>query len=140
MAGADLVRKYIETFNGGDSTALGTFYAEDVLLIDPIAPQPVRGREAVAATSAVFRQVFPDLAWELTREPIVAHGAIAWEVRATGTMLGPMPGPEGEIPPTGKGFATAMGIFWTLGPDDLIAEERAYFDATGLMAQLGLSG
>jgi hypothetical protein len=56
----------------------------------------------------------------------------------TGTMRGPMPGPEGEMPPTGKAFAVDMGIFWSLGPDALITEERAYFDATGLMAQLGL--
>ena len=138
MAGADLVRKYIETFNAGDS--LGAFYAEDVVLIDPLAPEPTKGRESVAAMGAAFRTAFPDLTWTLTREPVVADGAVAWEVLTTGTMLGPMPGPEGEIPPTGKGFATNMGIFWTLGPDDLIAEERAYFDATGMMAQLGLSG
>jgi steroid delta-isomerase-like uncharacterized protein len=139
MAGADLVRKYVDTFNAGDPTALGAFYAEDVLLSDPIAPQPIKGREAVVAMGAGFRQAFPDLRWSLTQEPVVAHGALAWEVHTTGTMLGPMPGPDGEIPPTGKSFATDMGIFWTLGPDDLIAEERAYFDASGLMAQLGLS-
>jgi len=140
MAGSDLVRKYIDTFNAGDSTGLGAFYAEDVVLSDPLAPQPTKGREAVVATSAAFRRAFPDLRWALTQEPVVADGMIAWELHATGTMLGPMPGPGGEIPPTGNSFAMDMGIFWTLGPDDLVAEERAYFDGTGLIVQLGLSG
>jgi steroid delta-isomerase-like uncharacterized protein len=140
MAGADLVRKYVDTFNAGDSAALGAFYTEDVLLSDPMSPQPTKGRDAVVATGAAFRRAFPDLVWTLTQEPVVAQGAIAWELCATGTMLGPMPGPGGEIPATGKGFTTDMGIFWTLGPDDLITEERAYFDASGMMAQLGLPG
>jgi steroid delta-isomerase-like uncharacterized protein len=140
MAGADLVRRYVDAFNAGDLSALGALYAEDVLLTDPLSPQPTKGRDAVVATAAAFRQAFPDMVWTLTQEPVVAHDGLAWEAHATGTMLGPMPGPEGEIPPTGKGFAVDMGIFWTLGPDDLIAEERAYFDASGMMAQLGLSG
>ena len=33
-----------------------------------------------------------------------------------------------------------MAIFWTLGSDDLVVEQRAYFDATGMMAQVGLVG
>jgi len=140
MAGPDLVRTYVDTFNAGDVTALGAFYAADVLLSDPLAPQPTKGREAVVATAAAFRQAFPDLVWTLTQEPVVAAGAVAWEVHATGTMVGPIPGPGGEIQPTGKGFVTDMGIFWTVGPDGLIAEERAYFDASGMMAQLGLAG
>lgn len=140
MTGSDLVRRYVDTYNAGDSTGLGAFYAADVLLSDPLAPAPTKGREVVVATGAAFRRAFPDLLWTLNQEPVVAHGALAWEVRTTGTMLGPMPGPGGEIAPTGKGFATDMGIFWTLGPDGLITEERAYFDASGLMAQLGLSG
>lgn len=48
--------------------------------------------------------------------------------------------PDGEIPATGKTFAVDMGIFWTLGTGDLIVEERAYFDSTGMLAQLGLMG
>ena len=82
----------------------------------------------------------PTCCWRLTREPVVDDETLAWEVHATGTMIGPMPGPDGEIPPSGKGFAMDMGIFWTLGPNGLVAEERTYFDASGLLAQLGLSG
>ncbi len=138
MAGAGLVRKYVDTYNSGDSAGLGAFYAEDIVLKDPMMPGPTKGREVVVAIAAAFRRAFPDLLLTLIQEPVVADRTIAWEMHVTGTMQGPMPGPEGEMPPTGKAVATDMGIFWTLGPDGLITEERAYFDATGIMAQLGL--
>jgi steroid delta-isomerase-like uncharacterized protein len=140
MPRADLVRRYIDCYNSRDASGLGAFYAEDVILEDPMSPGPTRGRESVVATAAAFRRAFPDMRWTLTREPVVADAAIAWEARATGRMTGPTPGPDGDIPPTGKAFALDMAVCWALGSDGLIAEERAYFDATGLMVQLGLKG
>lgn len=140
MTDTDLVRRYVDTYNSGDAAALGAFYAADVVLVDPMSPEPTKGREAVVATGSAFRRAFPDMVWTPTGDPVVGSGAIGWELHATGTMTGPMPGPDGEIPATGKTFAVDMGIFWTLGTDDLIVEERAYFDSTGMLAQLGLMG
>ncbi|KAA1427621.1 ester cyclase [Nocardioides antri] len=139
MTGSDVVQRYVDTYNSGDSAGLGAFYAEDVVLEDPLMPEPTKGRDTVLATAAAFRRAFPDMVWTVTGDPVVASGAIAWEVHAAGTMTGPMPGPEGEIPATGRSFAVDMGIFWTLGPDDRITEEHAHFDATGMLAQLGLT-
>lgn len=138
MTGSDAVRRYVDVYNSGSSTGLGAFYAEDVVLEDPLSPEPTQGRETVIATAAAFRRAFPDMVWTVTRDPVVASGAIAWEAHATGTMTGAMPGPDGDIPATGKPFAVDMGIFWTLGLDGLITEEHAHFDATGMLAQLGL--
>lgn len=140
MTDADLVRKYVDIYNSGDAAALGVFYAADVVLVDPMSPEPTKGRETVLATGSAFRRAFPDMVWTLTGDPVVGSGAIGWELHATGTMTGPMPGPDGEIPATGKTFAVDMGIFWTLGPDHLIVAEHAYFDSTGMLAQLGLMG
>ena len=139
MTDAELVRKYVDPYNSGDSAALGDFYAADVVLVDPMTPEPTKGRESVVATGAAFRKAFPDMVWTLTGDPVVGNGAIAWELHATGTMTGPMPGPAGEIPATGKTFAVDMGIFWTLTPDNLITTEHAYFDATAMLTQLGLT-
>ena len=140
MTDAELVRRYVDIYNSGDTAALGLFYADDVVLVDPMAPEAMKGRETVLATAAAFRRAFPDMVWTLTGVPVVGSGAIGWELNATGTMTGPMPGPSGEIPATGKTFAVDMGIFWTLGTGDLIVEEHAYFDSTGMLAQLGLTG
>lgn len=140
MTGADQVRKYVDTYNSGDSEGLGAFYAEDVILIDSLSPEPNKGREAMLAIAKAYRRAFPDMVWTLIRDPLVASGSIAWEAHATGTMTGPMPGPEGDIPATGKPFAVDMAIFWTLDSDGLITEEHAYMDSTGMMAQLDLMG
>ena len=140
MTDAELVRRYVDIYNSGDAAGLGVFYADDVTLMDPMASEPMKGRETVLATAAAFRRAFPDMVWTLTGDPVIGSGAIGWELHAKGTMTGPMPGPDSEIPPSGKSFAVNMGIFWTLGPDDLITEERAYFDSTGMLAQLGLMG
>ena len=140
MTDAELVQRYVDTYNAGDAAGLGAFYAADVILVDPMSPEPIKGREPVLAAASAFRRAFPDMVWTLTGDPIVGSGAIGWELQAAGTMTGPMPGPEGEIPATGKTFAVNMAVFWTLGAGDVIVEERAYFDSTGMLAQLGLLG
>jgi SnoaL-like polyketide cyclase len=58
----------------------------------------------------------------------------------TGTMTGPMQGPDGnEIPPTGKAFEVD---FFTVAKwdNDQIVEENLMYDLVGFMSQIGLSG
>lgn len=138
MTDAELVRRYVDLYNAGDVAALGDFYAADVVLEDPMSPEPIKGRETVLATASAFRRAFPDMVWTLTADPVVGTEAIAWELHATGTMTGPMPSPTGQIPATGKTFAATMAIFWTLTPTHQITTEHAYFDPTAMLTQLGL--
>ena len=59
--------------------------------------------------------------------------------RFTGTMTGPMQGPDGnEIPPTGKSFAVD---FFTVAKwdNDQIVEENLMYDLVTFMKQIGLS-
>ncbi|MEV0291842.1 MULTISPECIES: ester cyclase [unclassified Kribbella] len=139
MTDAELIRRYVDLYNSGEVAALGDFYAADVILEDPMSPEPMKGRETALATAAAFRRAFPDMVWTLIGDPVVANEAIAWELHATGTMTGPMPGPTGEFPATGNSFAINMAIFWTFTPDHLIATEHAYLDSTGMLTQLGLT-
>ena len=44
-----------------------------------------------------------------------------------------------EVPATGRAISFESGTFWLIGPDGLITEERSYFDATGVAAQLGIT-
>ena len=57
----------------------------------------------------------------------------------TGTMTGPMKGPDGkEIPPTGKSFEVD---FCTVArwDNDQIVEENLFYDLLSFMKQIGLS-
>ena len=138
MAGAELVRRYVETYNSGDAAGLGVFTPRMSCCRIRCRPSRSRAGRPCSPLRGAFRQAFPDMVWSLTRDAVVTERVVAWEVSARGTMAGPMPGPEGDIPATGKHFEVDMGIFWTLDDEGLIAEERAYFDATGMQAQLGL--
>jgi hypothetical protein len=57
----------------------------------------------------------------------------------TGTMTGPMEGPNGQdIPPTGRSFAVdfCTVAHWV---DGKIVEENLFYDSVGLMGHVGLS-
>jgi SnoaL-like polyketide cyclase len=60
--------------------------------------------------------------------------------RFTGTMKGPMMGPDGkEIPPTLKSFEVDFCTVarWEKGE---IVEENLFYDVVGLMRQIGVGG
>lgn len=140
MSADALVEKYLDCITRGDAQGLAALYAVDGVVYEPLSPEPVRGREGIAAVFSAFKRAIPDLEWRLIR-PLVEDGErIVFEVAVTGVNDGPLATPAGELPPTGRAISVEMALFETLDADGLIAEERAYFDATGFAAQLGLGG
>lgn len=140
MSAHALVEKYLDCVKRGDVEGLAALYAADGVVHDPLSPEPVRGREAIAAVFAAFKRAIPDMEWRLARPLLEDGDRIAFEVEVTGVNGGPLVTPEGELPPTGRAVSVEMGLFETVNADGLIAEERAYFDATGFATQLGLTG
>jgi SnoaL-like polyketide cyclase len=60
--------------------------------------------------------------------------------RFTGTMTGPMQGPDGkDIPPTGKSFEVDFCTVARWDNGQIVAENLCY-DLVGLRNQIGLSG
>ncbi len=80
------------------------------------------------------------MTWTPVGDPIDTGGRVAVVVSVEGTNNGPLATPAGEMPPTGKTIAYEAAVQWTIDSDGLIAEERSNFDATGVAAQLGLTG
>ena len=59
--------------------------------------------------------------------------------RFTGTMTGPMTGPDGkEILPTGKSFEVDFCTVARWDENGQIMEENLFYDLVGLMMQIGL--
>ena len=56
---------------------------------------------------------------------------------ASGTHTGPLEGPDGAIPATGKSL-TLRGCDVITVQDGLIQSQRVYFDQLSFLAQLGL--
>jgi predicted ester cyclase len=96
------------------------------------------GEAAVRGYFAASRIPFPDQANEIIA--IGAEGdAVLVEFWLTGTHLGPLRTPKGEIAPTGKAFRVRMMASFEFTPGSAkIICERPYFDRRAVITALGL--
>jgi predicted ester cyclase len=131
------VEDQIAAMNAHDAPRFAASFSEDAVLVDPTYPEPLHGRAAVEEDMASFLRTFPDLRMELT-QTLVSGSSVAVEAVGTGTNTGPLVLPAGEIAPTGRSVRFAFAVFDTLDDRGLIAEERRYYDAASMMAQLGV--
>ncbi len=139
MSADNTLREYIDAFNERDPARFAALFAVDAVLHDPFFPEPTAGREAVESMMEGIFRAFPDMTLKVVGEPIQADGRVAFIVAEEGTNNGPLAMPGGDVPPTGKPIAFESAVLWTMDSDGLIAEERSYFDATGVAVQLGLT-
>lgn len=140
MSADKVVRQYVEAINQKDPVGFASLFAVDAVIHDPFFPEPTKGRDAVRSLLEGIFRTFPDMTCKQAGDPIDASGRVAFVVSVEGTNAGPLAMPAGDVPPTGKTIAFESAVLWTIGPDGLIAEERSYYDATGVAAQLGLTG
>jgi ketosteroid isomerase-like protein len=66
-----------------------------------------------------------------------AGDTVIVEGRFTGTNTGPLPGPDGELPPSGRTVDLPFADFSRLSGGKLV-EYRTYYDQVGQLTQLGL--
>lgn len=137
--GEALARRYVDTFNDRDVDAWVALFTEDAVIYDPFFPEPSKGREAIRNVVQAVLRAFPDMQWRQLRPAIDVGDRVAVEIAATAVNDGPLEMPGGELPATGREVSFETGTFWLIGPDGLITEERSYFDATGVAAQLGIT-
>ncbi len=89
MSGHALVEKYLDCVNRGDADGLAALYAADAVVYEPLSPEPIKGREAIAAVFVAFKRAIPDLEWRPIR-PLVEDGKrIAFRSRSDRDQRGP---------------------------------------------------
>lgn len=127
-----LVREHMESENTHDfDVTLATFADHPRYEIIPTG-EVYDGPEEVMRYYQETRAAFPDQRNEL----IALHhadDAVIVEFWLRGTHEGEFRG----VPPTGKSFEQRMAAFFLFNGERLV-NERVYFDAAGLLAQLGL--
>jgi steroid delta-isomerase-like uncharacterized protein len=134
----DLAKKWTEAFNKHDTRAVAAHYAQDCVAYDPFYPQPLKGRAAIEKDAGDFFRAFPDLRFEVIN--LFEKGdRAAGEVKMTGTNSGPLATPMGEVPPTGKRIDLRGALVGRINAENLIVEERRYYDTGTMMKQLGLA-
>ena len=127
----------VEAFNRGDPAGFAALYAEDAIVHDPQYPQPLNGRAAIEQDTADVRRAMPDA--RFTLHAVLQDGAtVAVHYGLSGTHLGPLSLPDGEIAPTGRRLDLPGAVFSRVDGEGLVLEERRYFDVASLLAQVGV--
>jgi steroid delta-isomerase-like uncharacterized protein len=90
-----------EAFNVGSMNICLELASDDIEVVFQPTGQVARGREGFQQFMQGFKNAFPDI--RITHTNVVAEGdQVAVEFNWSGTHTGPLMGPAGAIPATGK--------------------------------------
>jgi steroid delta-isomerase-like uncharacterized protein len=132
----EVVRALYDAFNAGDLEDAAVLVSDDFQLTDVAAGQTLSGPDGIRRWLDMFRTALPDASAELVT--VVAEGPrVATEHVGRGTHRGPLIGPGGTIPPTGRAIELRLAELFEVH-EGRITSLHAYYDSASLMRQLGL--
>lgn len=133
-----IARKNYEAFNNRDFDGAVAQVAENIELLNVPLGVTLHGPEGYRQSIQAWATAFSDSQVEVTNIVAGEEGAVI-EFRGRGTHTGPLNGPAGEIPATGRSvdipFCEVMQI-----KNGKISSIHTYYDAATMMGQLGLMG
>ena len=129
-----LAREAVESFNKADwdrsMALLGTGIYNEVG-----TGRQLRGKADILPALQGWRKAMPDVKGTVTNAVASGNTAVL-EVTWEGTQTGPLEGPGGTLPPSGKRQSTPAA--WVFEFDgNQIKESRQYFDMMSFMQQIG---
>jgi steroid delta-isomerase-like uncharacterized protein len=135
---AALVRQLFDAVNDYDLDRVAAMVSEDFELVDFTAEgQVFRGPRGILQWLQITLTALPDGKAELTN--VVAEGEnwVFTEFIGRGTHTGPLVGPAGTIPPTGRRIEFQVGELMRIeeGKFTLV---HVYYDGATLLRQLGV--
>ncbi len=137
VAREDIVRRLADAINRRDANAVAALYAQDAVSYDPIAPEGLKGRDAIRKLNESFAKAFQDAS--IRPLNITAKGdTVAAEWVMTGRHSGALELPTGILAATNRQVTVRGASFYRFNREGLISEERGYFDMASFLQQLGL--
>jgi SnoaL-like domain len=131
----ELVRRFLEAFWASRWPEVLDGLAEDAVYVDPLLPEPVRGREAIRDVLAYCHE------WGAYRGEIrnlFGSGPfVTAELRISGAVTRPPEGMTAAV--VGKEFGFMEADVFEFDKQDRIVRETIYADALTLSHQLGES-
>ena len=129
-------KKAHELFSANKFDEVLNLAADNIQVVNNAAGQVFNGKAEFRAFMAGFKTAFPDLV--ISQKNVFESGdQVCLEFEATGTHTGPLAGPGGVIPPTGKTVKLTVCETHRI-ENGKIASIHNYQDSGSLMAQLGL--
>jgi len=136
----ELMQTLDDSWNAQDWDTFDKRHEHDVVVRWPAQP-PTHGRQDHRSESIRLFKTFPDnRVHNRPYKVLFASGDWTCSIaRFTGTMTGPMAGPNGrDIPPTGKSFEVDFCTVAHWSDEGEIIEENLFYDVVGLMRQVGI--
>lgn len=130
-----LIEEHYRCVNAGDFDGDADVFHPDVVTRHPGLPT-MHGLAEFHAFVQAFRTGVPDLTLTLDRAYETADAIIA-EGTFRGTNTGPLDGPSGQTPPTGREFALDFCDVFEIR-DGRVGAHRVYYDQLSFLGQLGV--
>lgn len=134
MSASEAATRLLEAFNEGDWEAFRAGVTEDVVYVEAGTGRTIEGADAYLALCHGWRTAIPDVRGTVRRS-LEGDGVVAQEVTWVGTHDGPLPTPNGDIPPTGRPISVDATL-WVETRGDAVAEVHHHLDVMALMAQI----
>jgi ketosteroid isomerase-like protein len=128
-----IVRRLLDAFYASRWEEVESYFADDAVYVDPLLPEPVRGRAAIRDVMAYCHE------WGSYRGEIrTVFGSgdlVAVEQRIRGTVVSPPEGMTADV--VGREFDFLEADVFEFDDEDRVVRQSIYADAATLMAQLG---
>ena len=131
----DLATQHVATFVAHDWAAYKRQLTPDAVYVEPGTGRTVKGDDAYIEAVRGWVEAFPDMA--CTVESALGSGdRVVLELTWAGTQTGPLVGPLGTIPPTGK-YGTVGAVQIVRFENGKVKELHHYFDLMTILRNIG---
>ena len=130
-----LARENVEAYNAGDWQRLRAGVAPDVLYNEVGSQRRMQGADPMVEAYQGWKRALPDGKGAI-KHAFASGNSVAIELVWEGTHTGPMVGPSGTIPPSGKPISVPGAQLITI-EGGKIKELQQYFDLMTVLQQLG---
>ena len=130
-----IARDNIDAFNAGDWGRFKAGIAADAVYDEVGTQRRYQGPDQITQNSQEWKQAFPDATGTIT-SAVASGNTVTLEITWEGTHTGPLAGPGGTIPASGKRQVTRAAQVLTF-EGDKIKENHHYFDVMTLLQQIG---
>ncbi len=130
-----IARDNIDAFNAGDWDRFKASMTADSTEHEVGTQQHLQGPDQIIQNGQAWKRAFPDAKGTITTA-IASGTTVMLEISWVGTHTGPLEGPAGTIPASGKHQVTPAAMVLTF-EGDKIKENHHYFDVMTLLQQIG---
>lgn len=134
---AAVSKKIHDLFSANKFEEVANLAADNIQVVNYATGQTFNGKDEFRNFMSGFKTAFPDLVIKHTNVFEGGDGYVALEFEGEGTHTGPLAGPGGTIPPTGKKVKFIVCETHRV-MNGKIASIHNYQDSGSLMRQLGL--